>query len=89
MKWLTGVLLVLAGCTDRTTDAKLICHNANCATNAAIEDDDTLDATAGVARLAHPRAAGGVDGIELDSVWIARAAVARSATPTRGRSCAR
>lgn len=62
-------MLVLAACTDRTTHAKLICHNANCTAQAAFDADDTLAALR--ASLALRTRDGHVvfDGMELDSVW--------------------
>lgn len=69
MKPFVLIALVVSGCVSPVGDARLICHNANCAASATVAGDDTLPSLD--ASLALRTTDGRVvfDGIELDSVW--------------------
>ncbi len=65
----SSILAVAAGCAR--PDPLVICHNANCAGKLVVRRDDTLDAlerSLDVTALGRPA----WDGIEVDTVWIAR-----------------
>ena len=69
MRRLSSLLLLAAACAR--PDPLVICHNGNCAGGLSVSHDDTMPAlgrSLDAAALGRPA----WDGIEIDTVWIAR-----------------